>query len=1006
MQHNQTSPKRRVSPAAAAMAQSRQAGGHEDRMAALLAEARTRIQAQMTPAQIEDPSDADLRLAGDILRPLVNAAFSQALRDGVRMTQDPETVVRQILDDIFGFGPLAPYLADPEVEEVICNGPDDVWVIHAARGKERTGARFRGGADLVNFVNRAAAATGGRWLDKANPKLDARMRDGSRLHAVMEPLTVNVPVAVTIRRHRLVARTIDDIVRLGTLTPPAGEFLRLAVTGRLNLVVAGGTASGKCLAGDQPVVLGDGRIVPIGELVEQEFASRAPLSDGDGGWYVPGNGAQVVTWNGRTGGFERAPILAYTRTPAPSELVRLSTRSGREITVTEAHPFFALGEGVIQQLRAKDLRPGQPIAVPTSLPPQAPSELPSLFDFLPRLGRETSLYVLHQNDTFRTLIKDIKERKKLATASAVRDSLETDGVRVPLPRGFYEWSASTSIPLPSLLALLECADWPLQSLGEEVWLKSKTTPKDQAIRWPTRPTESMMCLLGWILADGYVAKDYVEITKKAPTVQKELVALAREAFRTEATVYDYGYRAPVVRLRSKTLAALIHTVFEVPLTKKSQHNAIPQWVLSLPDRMIAALLSGLFDGDAHLGDSSLEFSTVSETLAHQVHYLLLRLGVDNSLIERSDHCRVMVYANSLSRLTEVLAFYTPHKAEKLATWRGMTPKHSNYGIPGLAEVLRDARISGDLSIRDLSERSGLSRRVLRMYESGDRRPTCATLRKLINSLPDNEATGFIRWLTAAPVKWDAVVEIEHVEHLSPHVYDLVVSGTHTFVAGKGGIVVHNTNLLNALCDAASDGDRFILVEDTPELQVQKADVVQLTTREKAEEAQGYTMADLVIEALRMRPDRIITGEARGPEVVDVLMAANTGHDGQMLTVHANSTRDVIQRLETMYLLRGTDVPLVAIRRQVADAFQVVVFIKRVFIGKAQKRFVTEIAEMQPSQFMEGDKVVVQNVFEDRGQGLRWTGYFPERLARRLAEHGVHLTPQFFRGREWAVRSRE
>jgi intein/homing endonuclease len=131
-----------------------------------------------------------------------------------------------------------------------------------------------------------------------------------------------------------------------------------------------------------------------------------------------------------------------------------------------------------------------------------------------------------------------------------------------------------------------------------------------------------MCLLGWILADGYVAKDYVEITKKAPTVQKELVALAREAFRTEATVYDYGYRAPVVRLRSKTLAALIHTVFEVPLTKKSQHNAIPQWVLSLPDRMIAALLSGLFDGDAHLGDSSLEFSTVSETLAHQVHYLL------------------------------------------------------------------------------------------------------------------------------------------------------------------------------------------------------------------------------------------------------------------------------------------------------------------------------------------------------------------------------------------------
>ena len=199
-----------------------------------------------------------------------------------------------------------------------------------------------------------------------------------------------------------------------------------------------------------------------------------------------------------------------------------------------------------------------------------------------------------------------------------------------------------------------------------------------------------------------------------------------------------------------------------------------------------------------------------------------------------------------------------------------------------------------------------------------------------------------------------------------------------------------------MCNAASDEDRFILVEDTPELQVEKADVVQLTTREATEEAQAYTMADLVIEALRMRPDRIITGEARGPEVVDVLMAANTGHDGQMLTVHANSTRDVMQRLETMYLLRGTDVPLVAIRRQIADAFQLIIFIKRVFIGKKQRRFVTQIAEMQPSQFMEGDLVVVQNVFEDKGQGLGWTGYYPERLAKRLQEGGVHLPPQFFR----------
>jgi pilus assembly protein CpaF len=446
-----TQRKRKASPAAAAMMARHTTGGQDDLLATILGEARDRIRGQMTPSQIEDPSDEDLHLAEGIVTPLVDAAFSQARQDGIRLTEEPESVARQIMDEIFGFGPLAPYLNDPQVEEIICNGPKDIWVIHAEQGKQQTPVRFRSTSDVVNFANRVAAATHGRWMDRSNPRLDARMRDGSRLHAVMEPLTVNVGVAVTIRRHRLVARTIDDLVKLGTVTKQVGDFLRMAVEGRLNVIVAGGTASGK------------------------------------------------------------------------------------------------------------------------------------------------------------------------------------------------------------------------------------------------------------------------------------------------------------------------------------------------------------------------------------------------------------------------------------------------------------------------------------------------------------------------------------------------------------------TNFLNALCDAAEDGDRFVVIEDTPELQIKKPDVVQMTTRKAAEELQPITMADLVIEALRMRPERIVTGEARGPEVADVLMAANTGHDGQMLTVHANSTRDVIQRLETMYLLRGTDVPLVAIRRQIADAFQLIVFLKRVDVGKKVRRFVTELAEMQPSQFMEGDKVVVQNVFEDKGQGLAWTGYYPERLTARLKEGGVQIAPNFFRG---------
>lgn len=440
----------RLSPAAAAIA----AGAAQERDAqgihwleAVLAEAKTRIIQQMTPAQIEDPSAADLRDAQAILRPLVETAIGQAAGRGERITQEPAQLVQELLDTIFGFGVLAPYLNDPDVEEIICDGPFDIYVVHAQRGKEKIGARFRDAQEAFHFVNRVS---GSRELSVANPKVDSRMRDGSRLHAVMAPLTVNVPIAITIRRHRLVARTLEDLERLGTLTPLVREFLQQAVRARLNIVAAGGTASGK------------------------------------------------------------------------------------------------------------------------------------------------------------------------------------------------------------------------------------------------------------------------------------------------------------------------------------------------------------------------------------------------------------------------------------------------------------------------------------------------------------------------------------------------------------------TNFLNALGNAADENDRFVVIEDTPEIQIRQADLVQLCTRAKAEEARAFTMSDLLIEALRMRPDRIIVGEARGPEVVDMLAAANTGHDGLLATIHANSSRDVVQRMETMYLMRGVNVPPLAIRRQIADAFQLIVYLRRVFIAGKPRRYVTEVAEVLPARHMEEEKVAISNIFEDSGQGLHWTGHYPEKLATLMGERGVALPMAFFR----------
>jgi len=158
MQLTQQRPTRKISAAAAAM-MSRSSDDQEDILATILGEARERIQVQMTPSQIEDPSDEDMRMAEGIIRPLVDSVFSRSLHGGTRITQNQDDVVRQIVDEIFGFGPLAPYLADSEVEEVIINGPDNVSIIHADRGKEKTTARFRGATEVANFVNRAAGGS-------------------------------------------------------------------------------------------------------------------------------------------------------------------------------------------------------------------------------------------------------------------------------------------------------------------------------------------------------------------------------------------------------------------------------------------------------------------------------------------------------------------------------------------------------------------------------------------------------------------------------------------------------------------------------------------------------------------------------------------------------------------------------------------------------------------------------------------------------------------------------
>ena len=223
---------------------------------------------------------------------------------------------------------------------------------------------------------------------------------------------------------------------------------------------------------------------------------------------------------------------------------------------------------------------------------------------------------------------------------------------------------------------------------------------------------------------------------------------------------------------------------------------------------------------------------------------------------------------------------------------------------------------------------------------------------------------------------------------------------------SGGTGAGKTTLLNVLSGFISDHERVVTIEDAAELLLRQRHVVRLETRPANIEGKGAVrQRDLVVNALRMRPDRIIVGEVRGEEALDMLQAMNTGHDGGLTTIHANSARDALYRLDTMVAMANLNIPERAVRQQTASAINLVIQVTRLSDGTRKVTGITEVTGM------EGDMVTMQDIFLFERTGLRRdgkvvghfraTGIRPKcmraaRLARHPAARG-HVRAQESRG---------
>ncbi len=272
---------------------------------------------------------------------------------------------------------------------------------------------------------------------------------------------------------------------------------------------------------------------------------------------------------------------------------------------------------------------------------------------------------------------------------------------------------------------------------------------------------------------------------------------------------------------------------------------------------------------------------------------------------------------------------------------------------------------------------------------------------IIPPLAIDGASMSIRRFGKDPITWDDYLRFKSV---APQMVDFLqacVDGALNILV-VGGTGSGKTTLLNNLSSFIPDTERIVTIEDAAELQLRQPHVVRLESRPANIEGKGrITIRDLLINALRMRPDRIVVGECRGPETLDMLQAMNTGHDGSLTTVHANSVRDAVQRVETMVMMAGFDLPVKAIRQQFASAIHLVVHAARLTGGP---RKVMSVAEVQG---MEGEAITMQEIFKFEQLGIDASGKaFGNFIAtglrpafvERLVAHGAQLDPAIFERR--------
>lgn len=870
-----------------------------------------------------------------------------------------EKIIQAVMSEIIGLGPLDALLADDGISEIMVNGPEKIFV--EKHGKlHLTNVKFRDNEHVMTIVNRIVSPLG-RHIDEASPLVDARLADGSRVNVIIPPLALDGPT-ITIRKFPKSAITAQNLIHWGSASPRMMEFLEACVLGRQDLVVTGGTGSGKALLYTEKIYSKNTE----GELVTK---SLSEIKIGDIAITRDGKGAKI------TGIYPQGKRNVWV----------VELRDGRKVECCEDHLWTVAKEShgttVECTMSTKEMYEKGVIRVKNSvtsglhhqskywLPRVMPIESEEVQQpidpwFLGYLIGNGSM-TMNKRICFCTTDKYILDRIKRTIPNSIYDSGNNLHYLIRQCEELNDWIVFLKLNVPShkkhILKQYKCGS-----------LKQRTE-----------------ILRGLMDSDGSCGKNG---TASYSTVSKQLAEDVQDVARTLgfSSTISLDVREDKYWNSNNTAYTVFLTgghinpfslprkaeVWEKNHTRKNSARH-PQTFTDCPEDGMSYLAGYLFQakmtyGVPYIADRHLDGELMERLIRYLPEGAMFRTTVTTDGVKTWSIKCPSVKSPRMSNGIGVITREFGYAAQKIMERNLPDDKYCNAEfVRGLADFCGNVH-GGDVNfacsehcrkeIAKVLDKIGLTyttqKQELQIHNFPSTLAHKSDKVQLLRQWEEGMAGSFNLRNDYVPI-----VNIYKTDRQEEMVCIKVEDDSHTFVLDNG-VVTHNTTLLNVLSNYIPADERIVTIEDSAELQLQQDHVVRLEARPANAEGKGrIAIRDLVINALRMRPDRIVVGECRGGEALDMLTAMNTGHDGSLTTAHANSPRDALSRLETMVMMAGMELPEKAIRQQISSAINIIVQQARLRDGSRKIISISEITGM------EGSEITMQEIYRFRQTGL-------------------------------------